>query len=274
MPAGGPRGLPARGRARLYRGVLRRTCDRCRREHHLLRAVHRDPRPRDPFDPARHRHREHAEHPPGGGGGRDRNARSPAGRALQLRHQPGRAALRCRGLRQPRQGPHRDVRRGDRHGAGDLGRFPAVRPERQALGSEHAANADRGHRPGHPAEAAADAASAGAGHRGGATFEGAGVGRGAWLAADLGELPAAEMGGHALAAIRRGLPRRRAGGESGRLAGRQVGVRGRRPRHGARVRARPSEPVSALLSADTHQDEEERPRGASSRTIRRLPTTA
>ena len=68
---------------------------------------------------------------------------------LNLRHQPGRAAVGRRDLRQPRQRPERHVPRGDRHDPGALERRAAIRPQRQVLERSPRAHADAGDRPGH-----------------------------------------------------------------------------------------------------------------------------
>ena len=143
VPGRGPRGVHARRRAGLRRRLRGRACHRPRREHHLLRHVPRHPgRPRQAHA-ARHRHRQPAERASGGGGGPDRHARSPAGGPLQFRHQPRRPAVRCRGVRQSRRQPQRDVPRGHQPGAGHLGRRGAVRSGRQILEDLHGAHHHR-----------------------------------------------------------------------------------------------------------------------------------
>ena len=156
-----------------------------------------------------------------------RDARPHAGRPLHLRHQPGRPALRRRGVRQSRCRPQRDVPRSDQCGAGDLGRRAAVQHRRQILDDQDRAAGDAGDRAGVSAEAAAEAASADRRDGRRAVLQGRDRGRGARLGSDLGELPDAGMGEEPLAEIRRGLRARRPQGRSGELARRQEHFRRR-----------------------------------------------
>ena len=92
----------------------------------------------------------------------------------------------------------------------------------------HRQDDDPRDRAGHDPQAVPEAASADRGHGRGAALEGRDRGGQARLDADLGELPAARVGRIALAALRRGPRGRRRDGRSGRLARRQVHLRGRR----------------------------------------------
>ena len=197
IAARGPRGVPARRRARLRRGLCRRARDRPRREHYLVGSVHRQPDRRHQEHQARHRHDQHAERASGGDRLADRDARPHARRPLHLRHQPRRSPLRRRGVRQSRCRPQRHVRRGDRRGAEDLGERAALQHPRQILDHQDRAAGDAGDRPGLFAEAAAAAASADRGHRGRAILQGRDRSGGARLGPDLGQLPDAEMGSRA-----------------------------------------------------------------------------
>ena len=126
IPEGRSGSLPARRRTGVFGGLCRRARHRPGREHHLLRRLHRLAGGSHQADQAGHRHRQHAEHPSGHRRRLDRHARPHARRAADLRHQPRRAAVGCRIVRQPRRRPQRDVPGGDQPGAGDLGRQAAL----------------------------------------------------------------------------------------------------------------------------------------------------
>ncbi len=85
---------------------------------------------------------------PGDGGVADRDARPSARRPLHLRHQPGRAALGRRGVRQSRCRPQCDVPRGDQPGAGDLVRRAALQSQGQVLDDQRRAPVHPRTRPG------------------------------------------------------------------------------------------------------------------------------
>ncbi len=236
---GGPRARAARRPAGLRRGLHRRARHRCGGEHQLRADLHRLAAARDDKHQARHRHRQPAEPPSGDGRGRGGAGRPHGQGPLHLRHQPGRPAVGCRGVRQPRQGPHRDVRRGDRPDPRDLERRAALRARGQILERLDRAHADPRARPGHDRQALPAAASADRGDRGGAVLQGRDRGGGARLGPDLGELPAAAVGQDPLAELRGGLRAGRPDGGSQELAGRQEHLRRRRPRDGAALRDRP-----------------------------------
>ena len=121
------RGVPARRRARLQRGLCRRARHRPGREHHLLHACSS---PRSPAATKQIRLGTGTVNLPNthparvAGAGRD--AGPPARRPPQFRHQPRRPALGRRSVRQSRQRPQRDVRRVHRPGARTSG--PATPP--------------------------------------------------------------------------------------------------------------------------------------------------
>ena len=177
---------------------------------------------------ARHRHRQHAEPASGGGRRQHRDARSHARWPLHFRHQPGRPAVRRRGVRHSRRRPQRDVPRSDQPGAGDLGGRAALQHRGQILERQDRAAVHAGDRAGLSAEAVAEAASADRGDGGRAVLQGRHRGRGARLGSDLGELPDAGMGEEPLAEIRRRLRARGPQGRSGELARRQKHLRCRR----------------------------------------------
>ena len=87
-------------------------------------------------------------------------------------------------------------------------------------------DADRRDRPGRHPQAAAEAASADHLHGRGALLERRDRGRGARVGADLGQFPAAAMGGDPLAPLRRGLRARGPPGRARQLARRQEHLRG------------------------------------------------
>ena len=190
--------------------------------------LHRLAAARDQADQARHRHGQSAQPPSGDGRGRGRAGRPHGQGPLHLRHQPGRAALGRRGVRQSRPGPHRDVRRGDRPDPRDLERRAALRPRGPVLDHLDRAHADPRARPGHDRQALPAAAPADRGDRGGAVLQGRDRGGGARLGPDLGELPAAAVGQDPLAELRRGLRAGRPHRRPQELAGRQEHLRRRR----------------------------------------------
>ena len=127
---------------------VRRARHRPRREHHLLRDLHRQAGLRDQADQARHRHDQHAEHASGRGRLADRDARSHARRPFHLRHQPRRPAVGRRGVRQSRRQPQRDVPRSHQSGAGDLGERAALQSQGQILEHQRRAPVPARSRPG------------------------------------------------------------------------------------------------------------------------------
>ncbi len=150
-------------------------------------------------------------------------------------HQPGRADVRRRGVRQLRPRPQRDVRRGHQHGAEDLGIRAALRHRGRVLERLGGQDHDPRDRPGLHHEALPEAAPAHRRHRGGAVLAGRDRDGQARLGADLRQLPDARMGEDALAQIRR------------RPAGRGRG--GRHPPNGAWPRASSSPTTKPRRSA-------------------------
>ena len=206
-------------------GLCRRARYRSGRKHHLLRRVPGLDCGGDQADQARYRHHQHAEHPSGGDRREPCDARSHAGRPVDLRHQPGRAFVGRRTVRQSRCQPQRDVPGSDQPGSRDLGQRSALQHQGQILEHLGRTDADRGYRPRLHRQAVATAASADRGHGGGAVLEGRHGGGRSRLGSDLGELPDAGLGEKPLAEICRGLRTRRPACRSRQLARRQKRVR-------------------------------------------------
>ena len=213
-------------------------------------------------DQARHRHDQHAEHPPCHHRSLDRDARSHARRPPDLRNKPRRPAVGRGIVRQSGRRSQRDVSGIDQPGAGDLGRRGAVQSGGKILEHLDAKDPDQGYRPGHHRASVATAAPANRRDRGRAVLQGSHRGRRARLGSDLGQFPDAGLGQKPLAEIRRRLRTRRPRRRPRELACRQKRLcrQGRGDREG--LRDRPGRTLCLLLSFAVHQTEKQRPHRA------------